>query len=201
MLRIGLTGGIASGKSAVAAMLREMGFQVLDADAVAHRLMEPGQGAHDEILRQFGSDVADAGGRIDRSRLASMVFSDAANLAALNAILHPRVEKIMLDQFDEWERNGVRDAAFVEAALLVEAGFTKRLDGLVVAWCEPEQQLQRLRARGMSEADAQRRIAAQLPVETKLQHATDTINCSGTMEETREQVRALAAKIRKRSAS
>jgi len=201
MLRIGLTGGIASGKSAVAAMLREMGFQVLDADAVAHRLMEPGQGAHDEILRQFGSDVTDAGGRIDRSRLASMVFSDAAKLAALNAILHPRVEKIMVDQFDEWERNGVRDAAFVEAALLVEAGFTKRLDGLVVAWCEPEQQLQRLRARGMSEADAQRRIAAQLPVEAKLQHATDTINCSGTMEETREQVRALAAKIRKRSAS
>ncbi|HEX8871178.1 MAG TPA: dephospho-CoA kinase [Candidatus Acidoferrum sp.] len=201
MLRIGLTGGIASGKSAVAAMLREMGFQVLDADAVAHRLMEPGQGAHDEILRQFGSDVTDAGGRIDRARLASMVFSDAAKLAALNAILHPRVEKIMLDQFDEWERNGVRDAAFVEAALLVEAGFTKRLDGLVVAWCEPEQQLQRLRARGMSEADAQRRIAAQLPVEAKLQHATDTINCSGTMEETREQVRALAAKIRKRSAS
>lgn len=201
MLRIGLTGGIASGKSAVAAMLREMGFQVLDADAVAHRLMEPGQGAHDEILRQFGSDVTDAGGRIDRARLASMVFSDAAKLAALNAILHPRVEKIMMDQFDEWERNGVRDAAFVEAALLVEAGFTKRLDGLVVAWCEPEQQLQRLRARGMSEADAQRRIAAQLPVEAKLQHATDTINCSGTMEETREQVRALAAKIRKRSAS
>lgn len=201
MLRIGLTGGIASGKSAVAAMLREMGFQVLDADAVAHRLMEPGQGAHDEILRQFGSDVTDAEGRIDRARLASMVFSDAAKLAALNAILHPRVEKIMMDQFDEWERNGVRDAAFVEAALLVEAGFTKRLDGLVVAWCEPEQQLQRLRARGMSEADAQRRIAAQLPVEAKLQHATDTINCSGTMEETREQVRALAAKIRKRSAS
>lgn len=201
MLRIGLTGGIASGKSAVAAMLREMGFQVLDADAVAHRLMEPGQGAHDEILRQFGSDVTDAEGRIDRARLASMVFSDAAKLAALNAILHPRVEKIMMDQFDEWERNGVRDAAFVEAALLVEAGFTKRLDGLVVAWCEPEQQLQRLRARGMSEADAQRRIAAQLPVEAKLQHATDTINCSGTMEETREQVRALAAKIRKRSAT
>src|SRR5580692_9205440 len=99
MLRMGLTGGIASGKSAVAAMLREMGFPVLDADAVAHKLIEPGQPAHDEVLRQFGADLANSAGRIDRTRLASIVFADPAKLARLNAILHPPVQQIMLHQF------------------------------------------------------------------------------------------------------
>jgi dephospho-CoA kinase len=201
MLKLGLTGGIASGKSAVAALLREMGFPVLDADAVAHKLMEPGQPAREEILREFGADLVGADGRIDRAKLAAIVFADPARLAKLNAILHPRVEQIMLNQYEEWKRSGVRDAAFVEAALLVEAGFVSKLDGLVVAWCEPEQQLERLKARGMSEIDAKRRIAAQLPLEEKLRLATYAIDCSGTMESTRAQVRALAAKLRKSAAS
>jgi dephospho-CoA kinase len=200
MLKFGLTGSIASGKSAVAALLHEMGFPVLDADSVAHKLMEPGQPAREEILREFGAELAGADGRIDRAKLAAIVFADPARLAKLNAILHPRVEQIMLNQYEEWKRSGVRDAAFVEAALLVEAGFVSKLDGLVVAWCEPEQQLERLKARGMSELDAKRRIAAQLPLEEKLRLATFTIDCSGTMESTRAQVRALAAKLRKSSA-
>jgi dephospho-CoA kinase len=200
MLKMGLTGGIASGKSAVAAMLREMGFPVLEADAVAHKLIGPGQPAHDEVLREFGAELADAEGRIDRAKLAAIVFADAAKLAKLNGILHPRVEEIVLRQFAEWQRNGVRDAGFVEAALLVEAGIAPKLDGLVVAFCTPEQQIERLRARGMSEVEAKRRLAAQMPVEEKLRHATETINCSGYLEETRAQVRALAAKLRKRAA-
>ncbi|HKM81628.1 MAG TPA: dephospho-CoA kinase [Candidatus Acidoferrum sp.] len=201
MLKLGLTGGIASGKSEVAALLREMGFSVLDADSVAHKLLEPGQPAREEILQKFGADLAGADGRIDRARLGAIVFADPARLAKLNAILHPRVEQIILNQYEEWKRSGVRDAAFVEAALLVEAGFVSKLDGLVVAWCEPEQQLERLKARGMSELDAKRRIAAQLPLEEKLRLATYTIDCSGTMESTRAQVRALAARLRKSSAS
>jgi dephospho-CoA kinase len=201
MLRMGLTGGIASGKSAVAALLREMGFQVLDADSVAHKLMEPGQAAHDEILQTFGADVADASGKIDRAKLAAIVFGDAAKLKKLNAILHPRVAEIIFQQFEDWQKKGVRDAAFVEAALLVEAGIAEKLDGLVVAYCEPEQQLQRLRARGMSEAEARKRMAAQLSVEEKLRRATDAINCSGTLDETRAQVQALAAKLRKQAAT
>ena len=201
MLRYGLTGGIASGKSAVAAMLREMGFPVLDADPIAHKLMEPGQLARDEVLREFGAELAGADGRIDRSKLAAVVFADPDRLAKLNAILHPRVEQILLKQYEEWERSGVRDAAFVEAALLVESGFVSHLDGLIVAWCEPEQQLERLKARGMSEVDAKRRILAQLPLEEKLLRATYSIDCSGTMESTRAQVRALAAQLRKSSAS
>ncbi|MGB7846051.1 MAG: dephospho-CoA kinase [Candidatus Acidiferrum sp.] len=200
MLKMGLTGGIASGKSAVAAMLREMGFLVLEADIVAHKLIEPGQSAHEEVVREFGAELADTSGRIDRAKLASIVFADRAKLVKLNSIIHPRVEAIVFRQFEEWQRNGVRDAGFVEAALLVEAGIDKRLDGLVVAFCTPEQQLERLRARGMSEAEAKRRLAAQIPVEEKLRHATETIDCSGTLEETRAQVRALAAKLRKRAA-
>jgi dephospho-CoA kinase len=197
MLRLGLTGGIASGKSAVAAMLREMGFAVLDADALAHRLIEPGQVAYDDVIREFGPAIADAGGRIDRTKLGALVFADRSKLDRLNAIVHPRVREAMLHQLDEWQRGGTRDAAFVEAALIVEAGFTKNLDGLVVAWCTPEQQLARLLARGLSEAEARRRIAAQLPVTEKLRQATEKIDCSHSIEETRRQVEALAARLRR----
>jgi dephospho-CoA kinase len=196
MLRLGLTGGIASGKTAVAAMLREMGFAVLDADSLAHKLIEPGQPAHDEVLREFGPSITDGDTRINRTKLAAIVFADLGKLARLNAILHPRVEAIVHQQFAEWSRNGTRDAAFVEAALLVEAGFHKNLDGLVITWCRPEQQLERLRARGFSDTDARRRIAAQLPATEKLRHATEKIDCSGSLEHTRKQVEALAAKLR-----
>jgi len=201
MLKMGLTGGIASGKSAIAAMLREMGFPVLEADVVAHKLIEPGQPAHDEVVHEFGAELVDSAGRIDRAKLAAMVFADAAKLAKLNGIIHPRVEEIVFRQFEEWQRSGVRDAGFVEAALLVEAGIGEKLDGLVVAFCAPELQLERLRARGMSEVEAKRRLAAQLPVEEKLRHATETIDCSGTLQETRAQVRALAAKLRQKASS
>ena len=199
MLKLGLTGGIASGKSAVAGRLRELGFPVLNADSTSHRLMEPDQPAHDEILREFGPDLADTSGRIDRRKLAAIAFADPDKLTRLNAILHPRVEQAMLLQFDAWQRSGVCDATFVEAALLIEAGFTKYLDGLVVAFCTPDQQLERLLARGMSEVEARRRIAAQLPINEKLRHATYTIDCSGSLESTRSQVVSLAAKLRKQS--
>jgi dephospho-CoA kinase len=197
MLRMGLTGGIASGKSAVAAMLREMGFRVIEADLVAHQLLNPGQEAHDEVLREFGAELADRSGTIDRAKLGAIVFADPAKLAKLNKITHPRVEELVFRQFAEWERAGVRDAAFVEAALLVEAGMAQKLDGLVVAFCEPEQQLRQLRARGMSEVEARRRLAAQMPVHDKLRYATERINCSGTLVETRAQVRDLASRLRK----
>jgi dephospho-CoA kinase len=196
MLRLGLTGGIASGKSAVAAMLREMGFAVLDADSLAHKLMEPGHPAYEEIAREFGAAIVDSTGHIDRAKLAAQVFADRAKLDHLNAIVHPRVKEALLHQFEEWARNGTRDAAFVEAALLVEAGYNQELDGLVVAWSRPEQQLERLRARGLSDEEARRRIAAQLPVAEKLRYATEKIDCSGSIENTRRQVEALAAKLR-----
>ncbi|HWY05969.1 MAG TPA: dephospho-CoA kinase [Candidatus Acidoferrales bacterium] len=198
MLKLGLTGGIASGKSVVAAVLRELSFPVLDADSISHKLMEPGQTAHDEILQSFGTDLANSSGQIDRHKLAAIVFADPAKLARLNAILHPPVDQIIFRQLEDWQKSGAHAAAFVEAALLIEAGMAAKLDGLVVAWCTPEQQLERLRARGMSETEARRRIAAQLPLEEKLKRATFAINCSRTLDETRAQVLALAANLRKR---
>ena len=199
MQRLGLTGGIASGKSAVATMLRELGFQVLSADAVAHQLMEPGEPAHGKILKEFGTSITTGDGHIDRPKLAAIVFSDPGKLARLNEIVHPLVEKMILRQFEEWEQSGIRDAAFVEAALLIEAGFDKKLDGLVVAWCTPEQQIERLLARGMNELEARQRVSAQLPVEEKKKRATYRIDCSRTIADTMLQVQELATTLRKNS--
>lgn len=195
MLRLGLTGGIASGKSTVAAMLRELRFSVIDADALAHKLLEPGQPAYEQVLREFGSSITDGQARVDRAKLGALVFADGAKLARLNAIVHPPVAEAVSRQFDEWQRDGTHDAAFVEAALLVEAGMHKQLDGLVVAWCRPEQQLERLAARGMKEDEARRRIDAQMPADEKLLYATEKIDCTGAIERTRQQVEALAAKL------
>jgi dephospho-CoA kinase len=197
MKRLGITGGIASGKSVVAGMLRELGFHVIDADALGHEVMEPGTRAYEEIAREFGEGVIGKDGRIDRGKLGAIVFAEAEKLKRLNAIVHPRVEEEMVRQFSEWENSDVKDAAFVEAALLVEAGYHKKLDGLVVAWCTPEQQMERLLARGLSESEARRRIASQMPAEEKLKFATQEIDCSGSLEETRRQVEELAAKLRR----
>jgi dephospho-CoA kinase len=195
VLKLGLTGGIASGKSSVAKMLREEGFTVLDADALAHQLTEPGQPAHQEILAEFGPRVAPAG-RIDRAKLAAIVFADRARLDRLNTIVHPRVRQAMLQKFAAWEREHARGAVFVEAALLVEAGFEKNLDGLVITWCTPGQQLARLIARGLTETEAQRRIAAQMPQDEKLRHAKYKIDCSQSIEETLRQVAQLTQILR-----
>jgi dephospho-CoA kinase len=195
MLRLGLTGGIASGKSAVAAMLRELGFSVLDADALAHKLIEPGQPAYYEVAREFGPEIVGPNGYINRAKLGSIVFAQPQKLARLNAIVHPRVEAAALRQLDEWARLGIRPAAFIEAALLVEADYQKILDGLVVTWCRPEQQIERLRSRGLTDEEARQRLAAQLPLDEKLRYATHKIDCSGTLEETHRQVQAFAAKL------
>jgi dephospho-CoA kinase len=197
MKRLGITGGIASGKSVVAGMLRQLGFHVIDADALGHTVIEPGTSAYDEIVRDFGAGVVGADGRIDRRKLGAIVFADRGKLERLNSVVHPRVEEEMVRQFSDWEKSGVKDAAFVEAALLVEAGYQKNLHGLVVAWCWPEQQIERLLARGMNEVEARRRIAAQMPAEEKLKFATEKIDCSGSIEETRRQVEELAAKLRR----
>jgi dephospho-CoA kinase len=202
MKKLGLTGGIASGKTAVAKMLRDLGFDVLDADSLARELIEPGRAAYDEVVREFGPGIIASnrpGNHIDRKILGAIVFSDRAKLDRLNAIVHPRVREIILQQLDELARGGDRAAAFVEAALLVEAHYQDYLDALVVVWCLPEQQLERLVARGLGEQDARNRIASQLPVAEKLKLATEKIDCSGSLEDTRKQVEALAAKLRRRA--
>src|SRR6266852_2156578 len=108
MLRLGLTGGIASGKSAVSAMLRELGFSVLDADSLAHKLIEPGQPAYNDVLQEFGQALLASGGRIDRAKLSAIVFNDRVRLDSLNAIVHPRVAEVVFRQFEEWQRSEER---------------------------------------------------------------------------------------------
>ena len=199
MLRYGLTGGIASGKSTVAAKLRELGFPVIEADRVAHQVMEPGQPAYNEVVSVFGDAILDPDKRINRSTLAAIVFNDHEKLTQLNGIIHPRVELEMLRMFAELAQSGKHAAAFVEAALIFEAGLHKKLDGVVVAWCLPQQQLARLMERGLSEVEAGRRIAAQMPVAAKMALATAKIDCSGPLEETRRQVEAFAEGLRQTS--
>jgi dephospho-CoA kinase len=205
MLRYGLTGGIASGKTTVAAILREQGFPVIEADRIAHQVMEPGQPAYNEVVSVFGDAILDADKsiadmkRIARSRLAAIVFNDREKLNQLNAIIHPRVEQEMARRFMELARSGKHAAAFIEAALIFEAGLHKKLDGVVVAWCLPEQQLTRLIERGLSEAEAKKRMAMQMPVAEKLVLATVKIDCSGSLDETRRQVEAFAEKLRQTS--
>jgi len=182
-------------------MLRDLGFPVLNADSLAHELIEPGRPAYSEVIQAFGPGVLDGERRVDRSKLAAAVFGDRAKLDRLNAIVHPRVKEMMQRQFAEWESAGTHAAAIVEAALIFEAGHEDALDGVVVAWCRPEQQLERLKARGMSEEEGQRRIAAQMPAEEKLRRATEKIDCSGTLEETRKQVKALAERLRARKSN
>src|ERR1700751_4018659 len=120
MLKLGLTGGIASGKSAVAAILRELGFPVLDADSISHKLMEPGQTAHHEILQSFGADLAGSSGNIDRHKLAAIVFADPAKLAKLNSILHPLVDQSVFRQLEDLHKIFDPPADFVEAPLFIE---------------------------------------------------------------------------------
>lgn len=196
MLRLGLTGGIASGKSVVAAMLRESGFVVLEADIIAHQIIQPGTPANEEVAREFGAEILNEDGSVNRAALAKIVFTDSAKLQRLNAIVHPRVEARLLSELAKLEQHGNYPAAFVEAALIFEAGLDKKLDGVAVVWCQPEQQIARLVSRGMPEEDAKRRIAAQLPVEEKLRRATDKIDCSGALAETQRQVMELATKLR-----
>jgi len=195
MLKVGLTGGIASGKSTVAYMLRERDCQVLEADPLGHELLEPGQSAYDEVVREFGNGILGPGDKVDRPKLGAIIFADAAKRTRLNQILHPRILQVVRQWFASLERAGGFDFAVVEAALIVEAEFHKELDKLVVCWCAPEQQLARLIERGLTPEEARQRIAAQMPVDQKRALADIVIDCSGPIDDTEKQVEALVAKF------
>jgi dephospho-CoA kinase len=205
MLRVGLTGGIACGKSTVAEMMGDLGCHVLNADQMAHRLLEPGQPAFHEVVREFGPEILDEHGRVARAKLAEIVFADPARLAALNAIIHPRVLDQLDRELDRLARADPRGVAVVEAALLVESGYHQRLDRLIVVWCTPEQQMARLTdrtsGRGMTPEQAERRVASQLSLEAKRRLADDQIDCSGSVDQTRRQVVALVGRLKQLAAA
>jgi dephospho-CoA kinase len=201
MLRVGLTGGIASGKSTVAGLLRDDEYPVLDADTIARELLEPGQDAYNEVVREFGDAILGRGGAVDRPKLGAVVFSDAEKRARLNQILHPRIQNVVSNWFAALDRAGGPDMAFEDAALILEAGARKNLDRVVVCWCRPEQQLERLKQRGLSVEDAKLRIAAQMPIDEKRRLADEVIDCSRTIEETKQQVKLIVEKLKQQARS
>jgi len=200
MLRVGLTGGIATGKTAVVAMLRELGCCVLEADKIGHQMIEPGGAAYEEVVREFGRGILTPEGLVDRQKLGPMVFADPKRLARLNAIVHPPILEEQSRQLAVIEQADPHAIAVVEAALLMEAGFDKNLEIVLVTWCTPEQQLARLTqagtGRGLTIEQARQRIAAQMPVEEKRRRADAVIDCSGTLDDTRAQVLVLFAKLK-----
>ena len=192
----GLTGGIASGKSTVAAMFAELGPKVIDADRLGHELIRSPLPAYHEIVRHFGFEILDPQGEIDRKRLGAIVFSEPRELRYLNSIVHPRVIERVEQLATAYHLQDSRAVVLVEAALHYEAGIADRFTKMIVAWCRPEQQLERLIAKTrLPREEAERRIAVQMPAEEKRRRADYVIDCSGDLEETRAQVGELFLKL------
>ena len=192
MLKVGLTGSIAVGKSYVLSVLAELGCVTFDADKIAHLVMEPGRPAYDDILNEFGEAVLAADGSIDRKKLGAIVFADETRRKRLNEIVHPRVieeQNSLLGEAEARDPNGI---AVIDAALMIESGGYKRFDKLIVVYCDRETQAERLMRRAnITRGDAEQRIAAQMTSEEKLRYADYRINTAGTFEETRQLVIAV----------
>lgn len=197
MLTVGLTGGIASGKSEVGAELHRLGCRLFDADRLARRLMEPGTPVFRAVVDVFGAGILGADGTVDRPALGELVFGDSGKRKALEAIVHPAVaaEEQRLIAETEARAAGGPCIAVVEAALMVEAGTWRRYHRLVVVHCREEQQVQRLAARGLDREAALSRIRAQLPLARKLALAHYRVDSSGSLEETRRRAVGLHRKL------
>jgi dephospho-CoA kinase len=184
---IGLTGGIGSGKSTVAQVIRDQGIAIIDADLTARQVTEPGQPAHADIANAW-PEVVGADGRIDRRRLACIVFADPESRRRLEAITHPRIRAELATQTSALEAAGHR-IAFLEAALLVETGLYRELDGLVVVTANRDALIERVvRRDGCSRESVLARIAAQLPVEEKIRVADYVVQNDSSLDHVREQV-------------
>ncbi len=203
MLRVGLTGGIACGKSTVAKMFRELGAHVVQSDRIAHDLYRPGEPVYQEIVRRFGPDIVKADGDIDRPRLAAVVFGQG-RIEELNRIVHPAVIERQGQWMQETAARDPQGIAIAEAALIFEAGVGGRFEKMIVVTCTPEQKVQRYAQReGISEesarAEVERRSHAQWPDEVKVKQADYVIDNSGELEKTRQQVERVWKELRQKS--
>jgi dephospho-CoA kinase len=198
MLKVGLTGGLACGKSFVGEILRGYGCLLIQADELGHAVLAPGGEGYDSVVREFGSEVLDAGGSIDRKALAARVFGAPERLAALNRLVHPLVfrrEDELIAGFAAREPHGI---AVVEAAILIETGSYRRYDRIVLVACREEQQVERaLRREGASEDDVRARLGRQMPLEEKRKFADFVIDTSGEKEETARQTCAVFQELRR----
>jgi dephospho-CoA kinase len=198
MLTVGLTGGLACGKSFVGEALAEMGCHLLQADRLGHEVLLPGGEAYDPVVREFGPAVLGENGNIDRRALAAQVFGNPERLARLNSFVHPPV----IRQEAEWlarvaaaDQHGI---AVVEAAILIETGSYRRFDKLIVVVCSEEQQVERSMKRdGMAREDALARLSRQMPIAEKRKYADFIIDSSGAKEEALRQTRALYESLRR----
>lgn len=191
MRRIALTGGIATGKSVCLARFATLGAPTIDADTLARAVVAPGTRGHVAVIQHFGPGIIARDGSIDRDALGRLVFADAAERLALEAIIHPEVRRAIDDWFDARAADGAA-LGIADIPLLYETGRQVQFDTVVVAACTPERQLARLMARsGLSREDALARIAAQLPIGDKAARADHVIDTNGAIEETHRQVEAL----------
>lgn len=188
-MNIGLTGGIASGKSTVSAMLVELGAALVDADQIAREVVEPGMPALAEIARTFGEAVLNEDGTLNRKRLGQIVFADAAQRKRLEQIVHPAIRRIMRQRMAELEKADPGRLVVADVPLLFESGLEGMFERVMLVYVPPHVQLERLMARdGLTREQALERIAAQMPIERKRELADIVIDNSGTKERTREQV-------------
>jgi dephospho-CoA kinase len=203
LLKVGLTGGIASGKSVVGEMFAALGVRLIQADQIAHELMQPGQAVYDEVVRVFGRGILNPDGCVNRARLAELAFgksSGTARVKELNRIVHPAVLRRENEWMEHVGRNDPKAIAMVEAALILEAGVGDRFERLIVVTCGAEQRAQRLARRlkideAAARQEVERRMAAQLPDEEKIKAADYVIDNSGSLDATEKQVREIYAEL------
>ena len=198
MLKVGLTGGIASGKSFVGEALAGCGCLLIQADELGHAVMAPGGEAYQPVVQEFGREILAGDGAIDRTALAALVFADPQRLARLNALVHPAVirrEDESIAAFAMAHPDGI---AVVEAAILIENGSYSRFDKLILTTCTVEQQVERaLRREGALESDIRARISRQMPLDRKRKYADFVIDTSGEKEDTLRQTRAVYDVLRR----
>jgi dephospho-CoA kinase len=198
MLKVGLTGSIAVGKSYVCSVFRELGAFVIDADQIARDVVARGTPGLRRIVEEFGEEVIARDGSLDRKKLAEIVFNDEEKRLRLNAIVHPLVineQDRILSEIEATDRSAI---VIVEAALMIESGGFRRFDRLIVVWCRPEIQIQRLMSRdGLTRDEAEKRIAAQMPQSEKMRYADFLIDTSEGFESTRKQCEDVYAELKK----
>lgn len=196
MITIGLTGGIASGKSTVSAMLRELGAHVIDADQVGHAVYEPGVPAWDQLVQAFGREIVGEDGRIDRKKLGPIVFADPARLQTLNSIVHPLMRKMTEDRLEALRQEGITTIAVIEAAILIEGGWASLVDEIWVTAVPESVALERLVGRnGLTPEQAEARIRSQMGNEERKQYALRVIDTAGSLEDVQLQVNVLWADV------
>jgi dephospho-CoA kinase len=197
MLIVGLTGGIASGKSLVAKVFQDLGAHIIDADKIVHELLEPGQQAWEEVVEYFGPEIVFPDKTIDRRKLGEIVFKDAEKRAWLNQCLHPKVFAVYNARAKHLCARALHAVIVLDAALLIETGYHKKMDRIVVVYSDQEQQMERLTSRDrFSREQALVRIRSQMPLSEKLKQADYVIENTGTREETEQQAREIFQKLK-----